>query len=72
MTTKQRQPAAAPCGNLRPHYSGGLSRRFWDLVQTVNRRSPEQDIHALTCTLQTLEETTLARIRAAFEKATRK
>ena len=42
---------------LKKHYSGGLSKKFWEQVNAVESRGkwPVSELYLLACTLQDLE-----------------
>ncbi len=58
---------------LRPHYSGNLSRKFWDLIHTL----PEPDktsLYSCGCLLQNIEHSILNWLQFAqsLNKTTKK
>lgn len=47
----------------RPHYSGGLSRKFWTRINTYSRISGAwDDAYQLGCLLQNIESFVLKRL----------
>lgn len=53
---------------LRPHYSGGLSNRFWKQVWAIKNKKLHDELYTLGAALQNVEWAVLKRLNTALGK----
>lgn len=53
------KPVVSSSAYVRYHYSGKSSSTFWDIVNSLPKNADRQEMYALGCVLQNVEEDVL-------------